>query len=306
MLAGRRRGLPGADARMHLAQEIAGRLALGRKLGLQRLQRSFQAVEALHDGFGDAGLSAPGLRVERCELQRRKRIIAPALELLRVHGSLHQQHGSRRTGAAAEQDAQQIGDRGRRMPRPGLLGSAAQRLRDLGRCARRASALARSGRNVGCDRDGGLAPEVGRADAHVLENLGRCRHAREGVQQMLVPHLPHAVERGDIVGRIAAREYQVIDLNRIVGGPCQGPGPGADAVLAHGRLTHRSQFPRPQVEIVASVRHAPALSPSATPAPPERPGAPHPPADALQQDRLPIADNKPWATMARGDACERA
>ena len=100
------------------------------------------------------------------------------------------------------------------MPRQRRVGGTAQRVRQRGGGARAIDAIGRAGRRVGGNRHRRLPAQDIRTNAELGQDLGRGGNVRQGVQEVVEPHIGGAVELRHIVGAVAACQHQLVDRDR--------------------------------------------------------------------------------------------
>ena len=146
---------------------------------------------------------------------------------------------------------------------PGAACSSAQHV-DLRGTARR---LAAGCRHLVHDGRRGVAPQLLRAQAVLLQDVPRRVHPREGVQEMLDTHIAGAVKKSRVVGGVAACQHRFwwtgIRPSRT---RRQGPARLPSGVLADARRMRRAQNAksrRPLLDIPCSSNSAAGSSPLA-------------------------------------------
>ena len=171
-------------------------------------------------------------------------LVAPALEALRIDRSAHQHMGRGRARAAAEQSPEQVVHGSRLVSRQRRLGGAPQGVRQGSGSAWAVGAIDRAGRRVGSYCHRSLPAQSIGTNAKLSEDMGSGGNMRQGMQQMVEPHIRGAVEMRHIVGAVAARQHQLVDRDRISVGR-GSPSPSVCECRAR----------RAQIQITPLVRH---------------------------------------------------
>ena len=213
-------GAKGLQLGLDRTQEIAGGPAVGSHVLAQRTQRGLHLDEAIEQRVLRGGGQVPGASFGLAGRRGGNesfaaRLVAPALEALRIDRGAHQQVRRGRAWAAAEQGPEQVVHGGRQMPRQRRVGGAAQRVRQGSRSAWAVGAIGRTGRRVGGNRHRRLPAQCIGADAEIGQHLGGGGNVRQGVQEVVEPHVRGAVEMRHIVGAVAACQHQLVDRDRI-------------------------------------------------------------------------------------------
>ena len=101
------------------------------------------------------------------------------------------------------------------MPSQRRIGGTAQRVRQRGGGAWAIDAIGRTGRRVGGNCHRRLPAQDIRANAGLGQDLGCGGNVRQGVQEVVEPHIRGAVELRYIVGAVAACQHQLVNRDRI-------------------------------------------------------------------------------------------